>query len=386
MGRKRAMKIIAPDRPLRAGHGDILEVHLRIPNAVEVQGIAAHFEGRCRSAFSGQDSVNTLCCERLIFPIEPVLLPSTNGKANVLPAGSFRLPLPIRVPSHIPGTFTAKHGAIAYRVTLKMKLRRVNSQDDAVLEAEKDVDVIGNVDGDSSVSLENSIERHLKKTLLGFNRLDAKIQFEVEKNNFLIGEHILVTGKVHNLHPSNIIKHVFIELRQKVLYSSGESKKTDQRLITKLICGSVAPEEEFALHHSIQIPMDCYPTLDLLDNPIQVTYSIIVSSSGHFELELPVAIGNYMGAKNRKSIEYHDDKSNAYYCVPPSDCSASVKEGPPPYSSPSQGRPFFIPIRMLHTPHRPFMPPFGYRSPQDFPPQYHYDTGPGVLKIEEIFD
>ncbi|KHJ79969.1 hypothetical protein OESDEN_20367 [Oesophagostomum dentatum] len=128
--------------------------------------------------------------------------------------------------------------------------------------------------------------------------------------------------EVKNNHTTSVLKHVSIELRQKVNYTSGEAKRTEKRnnfsarLITRLVCGSVAPGDSLSLHHSIQIPHDCYPSLE----------------------------------RNNISI---------------------------------QSRPVYIPIHMLKTPYRPFMPV--YTMPPMFsPPQYKEE--PRFLKIEEITD
>ncbi|KAK5984014.1 hypothetical protein GCK32_020166, partial [Trichostrongylus colubriformis] len=69
---------------------------------------------------------------------------------------------------------------------------------------------------------------------LCFNRLDCNVTFELDRTSFVAGEHILVTGQVVNNHTTSVVKHVSIELRQKVHYTSGEAKKTDTRLITRL--------------------------------------------------------------------------------------------------------------------------------------------------------
>ncbi|ETN70462.1 arrestin domain protein, partial [Necator americanus] len=213
----------------------------------------------------------------------------------------------------------------------------------------------------------------------------SKIQSNrrIEPNFFrkFSGEHVLITGQVKNNHNTSVLKHVSIELRQKVYYTSGEAKRTDNRLITRLVCGSVAPGDTLTLHHSIQIPHDCYPSLERNAISIQVTYELLLTSLGNFTVDAPIMIGTRVGCPSPLSIT-SGDKSSVYYCVPPSEYSTG-SEGPPPYSTHPQPRPMYIPIHMLKTPYRPFVP--AYTMPPMFsPPQYKEE--PRFLKIEEITD
>ncbi|VDL67609.1 unnamed protein product, partial [Nippostrongylus brasiliensis] len=196
-------------------------------------------------------------------------------------------------------------------------------------------------------------------------------------------EHILVTGQVVNNHTTIVIKHVSIELRQKVHYTSGEAKRFDTRLITRLVCGSVAPNDVLTLHHSIQIPHDCYPSLDRRSINIQVTYELLLTSLGNFSIDTPIIIGSRTGCPSPLSITSGDKSSSIYYCSPPSEHS-NTSDGPPPYSTHPQSRPMYIPIHMLKTPYRPFVPSYNMTPPMFAPPLYKEE--PRFLKIEEITD
>ncbi|KAK6732248.1 hypothetical protein RB195_016563 [Necator americanus] len=379
MARKRAAKVILPERPLRAGAKEMFEIHLRIPDAVEVVNSVVIFEGRCRSAFSGHDSIHTLISNRIPVPIQQFLLPTSKG-TMVLAEGYHRLPMLLILPADLPGSFDGKYGAIAYRVVAKFTLRRFPTGEEALLETESEAVVWGSTATNTNLP-PVSIQRHLRKKALCFNRLDCNVTFEVDKSAFVTGEHVLVTGQVKNNHNTSVLKHVSIELRQKVYYTSGEAKRTDNRLITRLVCGSVAPGDTLTLHHSIQIPHDCYPSLERNAISIQVTYELLLTSLGNFTVDAPIMIGTRVGCPSPLSIT-SGDKSSVYYCVPPSEYSTG-SEGPPPYSTHPQPRPMYIPIHMLKTPYRPFVP--AYTMPPMFsPPQYKEE--PRFLKIEEITD
>lgn len=49
-----------------------------------------------------------------------------------------------------------------------------------------------------------------------------------------------------------------------------ESFSFSSRLICRIVCGTVPPAETFNIHHSLQIPADCYPSLQIQGNPIKV--------------------------------------------------------------------------------------------------------------------
>ncbi|KAJ1353204.1 hypothetical protein KIN20_009791 [Parelaphostrongylus tenuis] len=264
MARKRAAKILLPGRPFRAGSREHFEIHLRLPNVFEFVNSAVTFEGRCRSTIAGQDSIHTLISNGIPLPIQHLLSPTPKG-TMVLSEGYHRLPMLLFLPLDLPGSFNGKYGAITYRIIVKFSLRRFPSAEEVILATEKEVSVWGFASiSDTSPSI--SIQRHLRKKVFCFNRLDCEVLFEVDRSAFVAGEHILVTGKVANSHNNNVLKHVSVELRQKVQYISGEAKRNDTRLITRLVCGSVAPENTLALHHSIQIPHDCYPSLERTRN------------------------------------------------------------------------------------------------------------------------
>ncbi|KAE9419514.1 hypothetical protein Angca_000511, partial [Angiostrongylus cantonensis] len=197
----------------------------------------------------------------------------------------------------------------------------------------------------------------------------------------IIGEHILVTGKVVNNHNANVVKHVSIELRQKVHYISGEARRTDTRFITRLICGSVAPGNTLALHHSIQVPHDCYPSLERHAINIKVFYELLLTSIGNFVVETPIVIGTRTGFPSPISIT-SSDKDSGYYCASSSERRKS-NDGPPPYSTHPQNRPMCMPIHLLKTPYRPFTAAYTM-LPMFAPP--HYKEEPRFLKIEEIVD
>ncbi|ETN70461.1 hypothetical protein NECAME_04884, partial [Necator americanus] len=77
------------------------------------------FQGRCRSAFSGHDSIHTLISNRIPVPIQQFLLPTSKG-TMVLAEGYHRLPMLLILPADLPGSFDGKYGAIAYRVVAKV--------------------------------------------------------------------------------------------------------------------------------------------------------------------------------------------------------------------------------------------------------------------------
>ncbi|PIC46272.1 hypothetical protein B9Z55_006019 [Caenorhabditis nigoni] len=379
MKHKRAIRLLVPDRPLRAG------------------------SGVCRATFSGQDSQHTLIKEKLHIPFSAIQLATTKG-VDVIPEGHHRLPIFLNVPHHMPGTFNGKFGAIVYRFLVKLKVKRFSSGDEGTIECEKAVDVLGKVSLDQQPSFAQpvSIDRHVKKKAFFMNRLEAHIKFEIERAAYTVGEHILVTGEIKNEHLSNPIKHVSLELRQHILYQSGDAQRSDSRLITKLILGSVPPNESFAVFHSFQVPFDCYPSLCWNGNPVQVTYELLLTNTGCFEIGTPVFLGNCGSpSASRRSLMYPestsvggDAPSTTYYCTPPTEMSFSAD--PPPYSTFGKADPVFIPIHMLKTPYRPFAPTYhmpGMFHPQG-PPKYDYNYNhrmapespppPRFLKIEEI--
>lgn len=378
MARKRAVKVVLPDRPLRTGIRELFEIHLRIPDLVEVVSSIVIFEGRCRSSFAGHDSIHTLISNRIPVPIQQFLLPTAKG-AMVLAEGYHRLPMLLMLPTELPGSFDGKYGAIAYRIVVKFALRRFPSGEEAMLDTECEAVVWGSTVINSSTP-SVCIERHLRKKALCFNRLDCNITFEVDKCAFIAGEHILVTGRVANNHGTSALKHVSIELRQKVHYTSGDAKRSDNRLITRLVCGSVAPGEALPLHHSIQIPHDCYPSLERQSINIQVSYELLLTSLGNFSIDTLIFIGNRTACPSPLSITSGDKSSSIYYCSPPSEHSTG-SDGPPPYTAHPQPRPMYIPIHMLKTPYRPFVPAY-HMAPMFAPPQYKEE--PRFLKIEEI--
>nr|CDJ97030.1 Arrestin domain containing protein [Haemonchus contortus] len=380
MTRKRAAKVLLPERPLRTGTKELFEIHLRIPDPVEVTSSVVIFEGRCRSSFSGHDSIHTLISNRIPVPIQQFLLPTSKG-AMVLAEGYHRLPMLLMLPTNLPGSFDGKYGAIAYRIVVKFSLRRFPSGEEAMLETESEAVVWGSTPVNPSTP-SFCIQRHLRKKALCFNRLDCNVTFELDRCAFVAGEHILVTGQVVNNHATSVVKHVSIELRQKVHYTSGEAKKTDTRLITRLVCGSVAPANVLPLHHSIQIPYDCYPSLERRSINIQVSYVLLLTSLGNFTVEAPIVIGTRAACPSPLSITSGDKSSSVYYCTPPSEHD-SANDGPPPYSTHPQGRPMYIPIHVLKTPYRPFVPCYSMH-PMFAPPQYKEE--PRFLKIEEITD
>ncbi|CAI2326165.1 unnamed protein product [Caenorhabditis sp. 36 PRJEB53466] len=338
MKQKRAIRLLVPDRPLRAGTKELVELSMRIPDAVQILDSKAVFEGRCRASFSGQDSQHTLIDEKLHIPFSAIQLPTTKG-VDVVPDGQHRLPIFLTIPHHMPGTFSGKFGAIAYRFVIKLKVKRFSSGDEGTIECEKAVDVLGKVSLDQQPSFAQpvSIDRHVKKKAFFINRLESHIKFEIDRAAFTVGDHILVSGEVKNEHPSAPIKHVSLELRQHILYASGDAQRSDTRLITRLILGSVPPNETFPVHHSLQIPFDCYPSLCWNGNPVQVAYELLITNAGLFEIGTPVFIGNCgTAATSRRSIMYPestsgDAASTAYYHVPPTELSFSPD--PPPYST-----------------------------------------------------
>ncbi|CAB3403758.1 unnamed protein product [Caenorhabditis bovis] len=372
MKTKKAIRLLLPDRPLCAG------------------------AGRCRASFSGQDSHHSLIDEKLHIPFSAIQLPTSKG-TDVVPQGQHRLPIFLTLPSNLPGTFRGKFGAIAYRFIIKLKVKRFISGDEATIECEKAADVLPRVSLDQQPSFANHviIDRHVKKKTLFMNRLDAKIRIEIDKAAFIVGQHILMSGEIKNEHATNSIRHVTIELRQHILYASGDAQRIDHRLITKLIVGSVPPNETFNIHHSLSIPIDCYPTLCWNGSPVQVAYELLLTNSGNFELGIPVFIGNCGPSTNRRSIMYPEstcDQTSTYYCVPPSEFSfaPSMHPDPPPYST-YKPESIFIPIHLLKTPYRPFAPSYG--MPGMFhsgPPEYDYNFNRNspppqrFLKIEEI--
>ncbi|CAB04523.3 Arrestin C-terminal-like domain-containing protein [Caenorhabditis elegans] len=400
MKQKRAIRLLVPDRPLRAGCKELVELSLRIPNAVQILESNAVFEGVCRATFSGQDSQHTLIKEQLHIPFTAIQLPTTKG-IDVIPEGHHRLPIFLNVPHHMPGTFNGKFGAIVYRFLIKLKVKRFSSGDEGTIECEKAVDVLGRISLEQQPSFAQpvSIDRHVKKKAFFMNRLEAHIKFEIERAAYSVGDHILVTGEIKNEHLSNPIKHVALELRQHILYASGDAQRSDTRLITRLILGSVPPTETFAVFHSFQVPFDCYPSLVWNGNPVQVTYELLLTNSGCFEIGTPVFLGNY-GSPNstRRSIMYPESTSGeappstTYYCVPPSEMSFTVD--PPPYSTfGAKTDPVFIPIHMLKTPYRPFAPAY-HMFRNHGPPKYDFNSNQRMmaespppqrfLKIEEI--
>ncbi|ULU06371.1 hypothetical protein L5515_014443 [Caenorhabditis briggsae] len=403
MKHKRAIRLLVPDRPLRAGSKELVELSLRIPNAVQILESNAVFEGVCRATFSGQDSQHTLIKEKLHIPFSAIQLATTKG-VDVIPEGHHRLPIFLNVPHHMPGTFNGKFGAIVYRFLVKLKVKRFSSGDEGTIECEKAVDVLGRVSLDQQPSFAQpvSIDRHVKKKAFFMNRLEAHIKFEIERAAYTVGEHILVAGEIKNEHLSNPIKHASLELRQHILYQSGDAQRSDSRLITKLILGSVPPNESFAVFHSFQVPFDCYPSLCWNGNPVQVTYELLLTNTGCFEIGTPVFLGNCGSpSASRRSLMYPestsvggDAPSTTYYCTPPTEMSFSAD--PPPYSTFGKADPVFIPIHMLKTPYRPFAPTYhmpGMFHPQG-PPKYDYNYNhrmapespppPRFLKIEEI--
>uniref|UniRef100_A0A8R1HW35 Arrestin_C domain-containing protein n=1 Tax=Caenorhabditis japonica TaxID=281687 RepID=A0A8R1HW35_CAEJA len=292
----------------------------------------------------------------------------------------------------MPGTFTGKFGAIAYRFLIKLKVKRFSSGDEGLIECEKTVDVLGKVSLDQQPSFAQpvSIDRHVKKKTFFMSRLEARIKFEIERAAFTVGEHILVTGEIKNEHPTNPIKHVSLELRQHILYASGDAQRSDTRLITRLILGSVPPNETFPVHNSFQIPFDCYPSLCWNGSPVQVAYELLLTNTGCFEIGTALFIGNCGSSQNeRRSIVYPEStcSSTTYYCVPPSELSFSPD--PPPYSTFLKNEPMFVPIHMLKTPYRPFAPAYHmFHGPPKYHDQYYRgESSPPperFLKIEEI--
>ncbi|CAI5440965.1 unnamed protein product [Caenorhabditis angaria] len=395
---KRALRILLPDRPLRAGHKELIELCLKIPDAVQIVESKAVFEGRCRASFSGQDSVNVLADEKLTIPFEQVSLPTSKG-FDVIPEGSHRLPIFLQVPPNLPGTFQAKWGAIVYRLVFKIKIKRFTSGDEGTIECEKNCEVFGKVALQQQPSYAKSVnlERHVKKKIFFVNRLDATLKIELERAAFLVGEYILVSGKIENHHSNIPIKRIGIEIRQHLIYASGDAQKIDSRLMSKQIIGSVPVNGQFQIHHSLKIPHDCYPSLVLNGSPIQVTYEILLVHSGHFEVGVPIFIGNCGATPNRHSILGAESVSTVY-CVPPSEFSvgggesqAATSPPPPPYSTFGRPDPIFIPIHMLKTPYRPFGPPNYHHHPnydQNFNnlKSHSPPPPPRFIKIEEIVD
>ncbi|KAK5975845.1 hypothetical protein GCK32_019547, partial [Trichostrongylus colubriformis] len=97
---------------------ELFEIHLRIPDPVEVASSIVIFEGRCRSYFAGHDSIHTLISNRIPVPVQQFLLPTIKG-TMVLAEGYHRLPMLLMLPANLPGSFDGKYGAIAYRIVVK---------------------------------------------------------------------------------------------------------------------------------------------------------------------------------------------------------------------------------------------------------------------------
>ncbi|PAV87736.1 hypothetical protein WR25_03772 [Diploscapter pachys] len=206
----------------------MIEMHLRIPEAVQVIDREAVIEGRCRASFANQDSIHTLAKQNIHIPLEPLLLPTSKG-FSILPEGSHLIPLHFMLPQNLPGTLSAKSGAIAYRLTIKLKLKKFDNDETGMVEAEKVLDILGKVPLRCEPSYHQNVllNRHIKKRVLCFNRLNAAVKLELQKAAFAVGEHVLVTGEIENQHHSHVIKHVAIEIRQTVLYTSGDAKKSE---------------------------------------------------------------------------------------------------------------------------------------------------------------
>ncbi|CAJ0931861.1 unnamed protein product, partial [Mesorhabditis belari] len=403
MGKKKAIRIIFQENPIETGREYPIVFEFRIRDRIEVIEVGGVFEGVCRCTVDGQDTVQTVI--NVPLDLSQLLVHQVMHKGkSVLPSGIFRVPGVINIATDTPGSIRGKFGAIAYRFRVHLKARKNNEE--AMLENEREIDVIGSVSMSSFPEFEKPVhmQRHLKRKFLCFNILDANVKLEIEKAAFMPGEHVLVSGEVTNgVHSSNL-RSITLELRQRTAYKSGDGTRNESHTIRRAVCGACPSGDSMKIHHSLQVPPDLYPTLLTANSAIQVTYSILVASAGYFEVEVPIFVGNrtmmmpraIRQSASMNSIDSFEKSSfcssslhsDPYYYVPFEEFS----DRPPPYPG-RQAGPYFIPIHVQPRVFRPvFEMPF-----REFPPQYSPPLRPQFsssnpsqqndqrfLKIEEI--
>ncbi|GMT14288.1 hypothetical protein PFISCL1PPCAC_5585 [Pristionchus fissidentatus] len=413
MKKRKAIRILlCQSDPVRTGERFHLDVQVRVPVDCKLLEIEANVEGRCRAAFDGHDNLQSLVQQPLdLRPLSNYVSKNEKEKSKekhpkddkslIIPAGIHRVVCPVVLPQQLPGTFKAKYGAIAYRAAVKVRIAPYPKGDEIILEGDKTLDVLGSIALDSFPRHDSPVlvDQHFVKSFLCFSRLDVKVNSEIERSAYRTGEHVLVSGTIENGNPSTVLKNVNIELRQLTHYSNGTNKKSDDRLISSLSCGSVDINAALKLHHSLQIPANVYPSLVNPNSAVQVFYELHLTGNGDkFRVEVPLFVGNRTasspvassGRKSRPVSGVFTRSGCSSYC-------SSYGEDTT-HSSASDERDMrsedFVRVHAPPPP-PPFMPAYGIRQMPPFfaPPRYsnhsHQPPPPAYkpfLKIEEITD
>ncbi|GMS83573.1 hypothetical protein PENTCL1PPCAC_5748 [Pristionchus entomophagus] len=415
MKKRKAVRILlCQQEPVRTGERFHLDVQVRVPVECRLLEIEANVEGRCRAAFEGHDNLQTLVQQPLdLRPLSNYVSKGDKEKGKekhpkddqslVIPAGIHRVVCPVVLPQELPGTFKAKYGAIAYRAIVKVRIAPFPKGDEIILEGDKTIDVLGSIALDSFPRHDAPVlvDQHFVKSFLCFSRLDVKVNAEIERSAYRTGEHVLVSGTIENGQPSTVLKNVNIELRQLTHYTNGTTKKSDDRLIASLACGTCDINSALKLHHSLQIPANVFPSLVNPNSAVQVFYELHITGNGEkFRVEVPLFVGNRTasstaassgGRKSRPVSGVFTRSGCSSYC-------SSYGEDTT-YSSGSDERECRSEdfVRVHAPPPPPFMPAYGIRQMPTFfagaPPRYgshHHPPPPPAykpfLKIEEITD
>ncbi|XP_063693389.1 arrestin domain-containing protein 1-like [Bolinopsis microptera] len=214
-----------------------------------------------------------------------------------LTANKYSLPFSIKLPPHIPSSFTGSVGKIVYQVRADVHLSGIHTAASVTLP----FTVLGVKDLKFEVHLHNPVAMSNNKTFstmyhdksLGAVSVWRKSKpiiahLSINKQGFVSGEDILVSGVINN--ESDVdIKECELKLIETAQYRVGGGKKSEK--ITAYKCTQPAIDKESkAIWDNVPITVPCIPPSGLDGcSIITNSYSVlirIIPCGVHFALEL----------------------------------------------------------------------------------------------------
>ncbi|KHN84316.1 hypothetical protein Tcan_16656 [Toxocara canis] len=235
------------------------------------------------------------------------------------------------------------------------------------------------------------IQKTFRKKVFCFKKTDTSITIELQKAAFILGERILVRGEIINEHPSNSVKGGLVELVMLIRCRCKSNERTSATTVAHFAIDAVPLQSISSFEHTLQVPMDAFPTFLHDDFLMQCSYHLSVSVHECLPIEIPLIIGTGKPTTpiNRTyhaimGPQHDSPQTNEYRRPAPSQLPPFFPPPPPPYAFVHYGAipnaTMFVPsyIRYGNAP-----------LPQFFSKANYHNThtgyeGQSVLRIEEI--
>ena len=287
-----------------------------------------------------------------------------------LTANKYSLPFSIKLPQHIPSSFTGCVGKIVYQVRADVHLSGIHTAASVTLP----FTVLGVKDLKFDANLQNPVAMSNNKTFstmhhdksLGAGSVWRKSKpiiahLSIDKQGFVSGEDILVSGVINN--ESDVdIKGCELKLIQTAQYRVGGGKKSEKTTAYKCTQPAIDKESK-AIWENVPITVPCIPPSGLDGcSIITNSYSVlirIIPCGVHFALELScdITIGTVPFEEEPVSIPPPSEAEYAHLTTPetskagydpappglPSGYPAPLPKSLPPLPVPVPSRPLSLP-------------------------------------------